>query len=310
MKQECLTTALAVQMVAWLAIAGHAETNGPGVSSSVAPSNGESRGEWLVDYQAARALAREKDLPILLNFSGTEWCPPCIQMATNVFCAPEWKAFAAEKVIPVLVDMPKDPGELSGERRELAARFGVQGVPVCFVLDSDGTNVLGQAGFQPELFAFIRDIGAILRKRGKEQDAFLRSLTQEDRDRYVRLTGEKAKAIRDLEEWMATAPKATEENRRTLGGYESSIGDAEKTLQEIEVGRGLLAFSGPNAERVAKMRGTAGAYVDATKEVEAARAALDNWLLGRPRHDDRNARTYAALRERLDAALRRVRAVQ
>jgi len=40
---------------------------------------------WLEDYNQAIEIAKERDLPILINFTGSDWCIWCKRLASEVF---------------------------------------------------------------------------------------------------------------------------------------------------------------------------------------------------------------------------------
>ena len=37
---------------------------------------------WMTDFQAAKKMAAEKQLPILADFSGSDWCHWCIKLSS------------------------------------------------------------------------------------------------------------------------------------------------------------------------------------------------------------------------------------
>ena len=43
-------------------------------------ASGATLGKWTQDLDAAKKLAKEKDLPMLINFSGSDWCGWCKRM--------------------------------------------------------------------------------------------------------------------------------------------------------------------------------------------------------------------------------------
>jgi hypothetical protein len=52
---------------------------------------------WHYNLDEARQLARERHKHILLNFSGSDWCAPCIQLrkqipTIRIFC--KWRTAA------------------------------------------------------------------------------------------------------------------------------------------------------------------------------------------------------------------------
>jgi len=109
--------------------------------------------DWKYDFDEATALAKEKDQNIVLLFTGSDWCPPCIRLERKVFSDPEFKAFADEKLIWVKADFPKRkknrlPKIQKKKNFELADRYNKKMVfPVILVIDKEG-KVLGATGYR------------------------------------------------------------------------------------------------------------------------------------------------------------------
>ena len=109
---------------------------------------GAKVGQWTMDYDAAVTLAAEKKLPMMLNFTGSDWCGWCKLMDKNVFAQEEWKSYAAANVVLVTIDFPQDksivPEKFVDRNAQLQQKFGVGGYPTYVLLESDGKTVLGQ----------------------------------------------------------------------------------------------------------------------------------------------------------------------
>ena len=114
-----------------------------------APSEAEST--WLTNFETAQARARSEKKLLLIEFTGSDWCPPCIMLERQVFSQPEFKEYAAQHLVLLEVDFPRMK-ELSDEQKaaneKLAERFGIYGFPSVVVLDSNG-KILGQLGYMP-----------------------------------------------------------------------------------------------------------------------------------------------------------------
>jgi len=112
--------------------------------------DGAKAGEWTMDYAAAAKLAKSSKQPMLLNFTGSDWCGWCKIMDKNVFAKDEWKKFAAKNTLLVTVDFPRDqkivPTRYVDRNKKLSQKFGVRGYPTYVILDSDGKTVLGKLG--------------------------------------------------------------------------------------------------------------------------------------------------------------------
>lgn len=131
---------------------------GPAVSPAAAaavpataaqPAAKPNTGKWIDDFDDALAIAADNDLPLFLNFTGSDWCPWCKFADQQVFSHKEWRDYAASRVVPVFVDFPSHKS-LSNKQREandaLKKRFAIRGFPTFLVLSPDGQKVLGQFG--------------------------------------------------------------------------------------------------------------------------------------------------------------------
>ena len=111
----------------------------------------DSEGIWLTNYDQAMAAAKEKDLPVLINFSGSDWCIWCIKLMEEVFDKEEFVAYAEENLVLLNLDFPRKSAqskEVQAANQALAERFGIEGFPTIILLDSKGGKI-GQTGYQP-----------------------------------------------------------------------------------------------------------------------------------------------------------------
>jgi protein disulfide-isomerase len=125
--------------------------------SPVASVFGESLA-WQTDYPAAKTAATQQNKYILLDFTGSDWCPYCIQMDKEVFAKPAFSTFASEKLILVKVDFPRKANQSPAEKsqnQDLAKKYGIEGFPTYVLLDPSGKEVRRQVGYLeggPEAF--------------------------------------------------------------------------------------------------------------------------------------------------------------
>ena len=57
----------------------------------------ENSANWLTDFSEAKAKAKEEGKPILIDFTGSNWCGWCIKLKKEVFSKP---AFFAPSIVP------------------------------------------------------------------------------------------------------------------------------------------------------------------------------------------------------------------
>ena len=137
---------------------------------ALAISNFAVSQEWQTNFEEAKKIATEQDKNVVIVFSGSDWCAPCIKLDKNIWQSEAFKKEAAAEWIVVRADFPrKKANELSKEQtehnRKLAEKFNLEGsFPLVVVLDKNG-KVLGKMGFKnvsPE--EYIKMIHALEKK--------------------------------------------------------------------------------------------------------------------------------------------------
>ena len=109
--------------------------------------------EWSTDFSSAQKKAKEENKYILLNFSGSDWCIPCIRMHKEVFDSKEFEDLAKDKLVLVKADFPRlKKNKLSKEQtkqnKELADRYNKEGsFPLTLLLDKEGRIVKRWDGY-------------------------------------------------------------------------------------------------------------------------------------------------------------------
>jgi len=93
---------------------------------------------WSTDLDKAIEQAKTEKKSVLVEFTGSDWCPPCIAMRKNVFSKKEFVDAASKKFILVELDFPKGDKALSEKNKPLAEKFKIEGFPTVVLLDSEG----------------------------------------------------------------------------------------------------------------------------------------------------------------------------
>ena len=122
---------------------------------------------WLTNFDEAKEEAAAKNLPILADFSGSDWCGWCIKLDKEVFSKASFKAYAKKNLVLLLVDFPSSKSQsadIKSQNQKLAKKYGVRGYPTVLLLDKDG-KVIGKTGYQPGgPEKYIKSIKAMLAK--------------------------------------------------------------------------------------------------------------------------------------------------
>ncbi len=125
---------------------------------------------WRTDFEGAKADAKAQHKLILLKFSGSDWCIPCIRMEKEVFRNETFDQFADSALVMVNADFPRQkknqPSKAVAVQNDaLAARYNKDGhFPLTLLLAADGTVLKrwdGYSGTTPA--AFIQEVQAARR---------------------------------------------------------------------------------------------------------------------------------------------------
>jgi thioredoxin-related protein len=105
---------------------------------------------WLTDLPKAMAQAKSEKKMVLLDFTGSDWCPPCKNLHKTVLTSGEFSKFAKENLVLVEVDFPKSKPqtpELKAANQELSKKYAIRGYPTIIVLDADGKELFKKVGY-------------------------------------------------------------------------------------------------------------------------------------------------------------------
>jgi protein disulfide-isomerase len=119
---------------------------------------------WLTNLEAAQARAKAEQKLVLVDFTGSDWCPPCIELDKRVFTKPAFLDYAKSNLVLVQLDFPQtkpQPVELKNANQALAQKFQIEGFPTLIVFDSNGKELKRETGYA-----------------GRDADSFIKELKQ------------------------------------------------------------------------------------------------------------------------------------
>ncbi len=106
---------------------------------------------WLTNIEKAKELAKKEKKTVLVEFTGSDWCPPCKALKKNVFNSKEFSAYAKKNLVLVELDFPRDKSKLTKEQaeynREQAKAFAVRGYPTVILMSADGKELTKKVGY-------------------------------------------------------------------------------------------------------------------------------------------------------------------
>jgi len=98
--------------------------------------------EWHTDMNKAMQLSTTSGKPMLLFFTGSDWCGWCMKLQKEVLKTTEFATWAKENVILVEVDFPRRTAQadtLKQQNAGLAQALGVRGYPTVWFVSTAKT---------------------------------------------------------------------------------------------------------------------------------------------------------------------------
>lgn len=107
--------------------------------------------EWLTNYDIAIKTAEKQDKNVMVYFTGSDWCPPCKMLKTDLFESAEFLALS-EKYVLLYIDIPMNKDILTSDQlkhnKEISSKLNKKGaVPLLKILDNKGKELGKYSGY-------------------------------------------------------------------------------------------------------------------------------------------------------------------
>ncbi len=93
---------------------------------------------WLTSIEEGLKKAKAQNKLVLIEFTGSDWCPPCMMMAKKVFSKKAFLEGVKKDFVIVKLDMPNSNADLKKANGELMKKYKVRGVPTVLLFDAEG----------------------------------------------------------------------------------------------------------------------------------------------------------------------------
>ncbi|MBN2686511.1 MAG: thioredoxin family protein [Pontiellaceae bacterium] len=252
--------------------------------------DGAVPGKWSMDFNAAKKVAAEKNLPIILNFTGSDWCGWCKLMEERVFTKAEWSNYAKENLMMVFIDFPEDdslvPEKYVARNQALSSEYEITGYPTYIILDSDGATELGRlsAGQEKTPESFIAEIKKTLANSSGAKEAFLTKLSPAKKAEYEKLNAQLNEQEKKLEKQI----EAIEEAQKKAEEAQLAVMKAEGAIEMFRMEQELSA----EAFMV---------YKETREKYDAAIEKITAWINTEPEQNDENLELYQKMVSEIQA---------
>ena len=112
--------------------------------------------DWNTNLMKAVDKAIEQEKPMLLFFTGSDWCGWCKRLQAEAFFKPEFEKWANENVVLMELDFPRRTpiaDEIRTQNMNLQRMFGVRGYPTIWFVNpkKNGSEInfekIGKTGY-------------------------------------------------------------------------------------------------------------------------------------------------------------------
>jgi len=123
---------------------------------------------WQSSFDTAKQQSRSTGRPILINFTGSDWCPACIQLRSSILNSADFQSLADRRLVLLEVDFPRGRpmAALHMQANQLLAqRYGVTAFPTLLLVDANGV-VLTQVSASGPASQFVAALDQSLTRVG------------------------------------------------------------------------------------------------------------------------------------------------
>jgi len=254
------------------------------------PAKGAEPGKWTQDYDAATAFAKEHGLPVMLKFTGSDWCGWCQLMERTVFSTKEFAKWAEGRVMLVTLDYPRFtdtvPEQYKKRNNNLMVQHRIQGFPTYVVTDAEG-KVLGQLGASRDASVdkFTKDFEALVGTMPEKVAAAAKpgGASEADVDRWMQThcTGaqRQAYATRLTDAERAEFPALISADRDARAALDALSQERRKLVDDVQKELTALSRTDPDAAKARKekamgeLKALDAAQTEKKAQIEADRKA-------------------------------------
>jgi thioredoxin-related protein len=120
---------------------------------SVQAEDGEDGGHkgFIVSFDDAKTQATGDKKDIFMEFTGSDWCPPCKALYKNVLSTEEFLGQAPENFVLLMIDNPRDKSkqsqEVQDQNQKLISEYKISGFPTIILADAQGRPYARMVGY-------------------------------------------------------------------------------------------------------------------------------------------------------------------
>ena len=107
--------------------------------------------DWVATYKDALRKSKKEDKPVLMYFTGSDWCGPCKILDKDLFHTEKFKALADKDLVLLEVDIPRRTDIISADKMNenlyLQRKYKVRAFPTLMMVNHRGKKIAEKKGY-------------------------------------------------------------------------------------------------------------------------------------------------------------------
>ena len=116
--------------------------------SGVAEAGGAG---WMTSVKKAMAESKKTGKPVLADFTGSDWCPPCMAQNKEIFSNQKFLNWAKSNVVLLMLDFPRSKSispAIKKQNAMMAKKYGLRSYPTVILMGVDGKEIQRKGGYR------------------------------------------------------------------------------------------------------------------------------------------------------------------
>lgn len=106
---------------------------------------------WESSYKTALKKSKKEKKPVLIYFTGSDWCGPCKVLDRDLFHTEKFKALADKDLVLLEVDIPRRKDIVSADKMSenlyLQSKYKVKAFPTLMMVNHKGRKIAEKKGY-------------------------------------------------------------------------------------------------------------------------------------------------------------------
>ncbi len=156
---------------------------------------------WQIDVEQAKAAAAKEGKDLLIEFTGSDWCPPCKQLAAKVLHSETFAKKIPQEFVLIKVDQRNDKsGQSEAEQKmvkQMLAKYRIEGFPTIMLCDAQGRPYASRVGYSgAPAEQYVKELIEAKQKRA-QRDKLLMKASKAEGDAKAKLLDQALQLVGD-----------------------------------------------------------------------------------------------------------------